>query len=312
MLVAKYTINQTNVRLSAAQPVRWEERRVGGTVEAHDHEFYEVCLVTAGSALHVTEENTRSVDAGDVIIVSPGAVHAFTKPREFSVINVYYLAEWYLPELRMTSDNDGLLALFFAPILYSRALAPRIVTFGTENGGIEGVRAELQDMRLDGEPGRRWVSACFTKVLLMLATQYRLNQDAVHAPAFPAIVWTTLGEIDRRIAAGTTLDLAAHAQRMACTRDHLGRVFKDAIGIGPMAFFQRRRIHFACRRILGSPHSLSEIAYGLGFSDEAHFNRVFQREIGLAPGQYRRKFSPNSLSGDKMVRRDNLNEHPAR
>jgi len=291
MLVAKYTINQSNVRLSAAQPVRWEERTVGIAVEAHDHEFYEVCLVTAGSALHVTDEHTQKVAVGDVSIISPGAVHAFSKPRDFAVINLYYLAEWYLPELRMTSDDDGLLALFFAPILYSRAQAARIVVFRCQQPMLSAIRAELQDMRLEAKPGRRWVSACFTKTLLLLATQYRLTQEAVRAPVFPAIVWTTLGEIDRRIAAGTALDLAAHAQRLACTRDHLGRVFKDAIGIGPMAFFQRRRIHFACRQILSSPHSLSEIAYGLGFADEAHFSRIFQREIGLAPGQYRKKFA---------------------
>lgn len=293
MLFPKFTINQGNVRLSAARPVRWEERKVQVAVEAHDHEFYEICLVTSGSALHVTAEGTAQVATGHVIIVSPGAVHAFAQPRGLTVINLYYLAEWYLPELRMSSDEDGLLALFFAPILYSQARSSRIVVFEVPETGLTAIRRELSEMCAQPsgeEPGRRWMSACFTKTLLLFATNYRLNQTTAAAPAFPALVWLTLAEIDRRIAAGTSLSLTDHVRRLGCTRDHLGRVFKGAIGLGPMAFFQQRRIHHACRRILDTQHTLSEIAYDLGFADEAHFNRLFQREMGLAPGQYRKKF----------------------
>lgn len=47
----------------------------------------------------------------------------------------------------------------------------------------------------------------------------------------------------------------------------------------------------ACSRILRDPHqqgcSISEIAYGCGFNDLSHFNRVFRARFNMSPRQWR-------------------------
>lgn len=57
-------------------------------------------------------------------------------------------------------------------------------------------------------------------------------------------------------------------------------------------YIQERRLA-RCRRALEDPQqahrSLSEIAYGWGFSDMTHFGRSFRKAYGMLPSEYRRR-----------------------
>lgn len=54
----------------------------------------------------------------------------------------------------------------------------------------------------------------------------------------------------------------------------------------------QRRLEM-CRRALEdvghASISISEIAFGWGFSDEAHFSRRFKAQFGCPPSEYRRR-----------------------
>lgn len=53
-----------------------------------------------------------------------------------------------------------------------------------------------------------------------------------------------------------------------------------------------------CRKALGNPsqahRTISDIAYGWGFSDMTHFSRSFKREFGMLPTEYRRGAAEHS------------------
>lgn len=58
----------------------------------------------------------------------------------------------------------------------------------------------------------------------------------------------------------------------------------------PAAWIRGRRLE-RCRRDLANPHqrhrSIRDIAAGWGFSDPAHFSRIFRAAYGMTPGEYR-------------------------
>jgi AraC-like DNA-binding protein len=47
--------------------------------------------------------------------------------------------------------------------------------------------------------------------------------------------------------------------------------------------------------LLNSDATLADIAVGCGFADQSHFTRVFARQIGLTPGQWRRLNVPGPI-----------------
>ncbi|EEC69372.1 hypothetical protein OsI_38499 [Oryza sativa Indica Group] len=69
-------------------------------------------------------------------------------------------------------------------------------------------------------------------------------------------------------------------------RYQLIRAFKAATGMTPHAWQMNLRINCARAR-LRDGHSLADVAHGLGFADQAHFQRMFKAHAGVTPGRFR-------------------------
>lgn len=68
---------------------------------------------------------------------------------------------------------------------------------------------------------------------------------------------------------------------------HLSRVFRKQYHCTIGDYIRRLRIDYASRQILDSRATLLEIAIAAGFSDQSHFSRIFKREMGITPTEYR-------------------------
>jgi AraC-like DNA-binding protein len=79
-----------------------------------------------------------------------------------------------------------------------------------------------------------------------------------------------------------TADLAKLA---GLSPSHLIRTFHRDVGRPPYAYYRLARIARA-EQLLWQGSSFSDIAFGLGFSDQSHFCRDFKRGTGFTPGQY--------------------------
>jgi AraC family transcriptional regulator len=70
---------------------------------------------------------------------------------------------------------------------------------------------------------------------------------------------------------------------------HFSRAFTRSLGEAPHVYLIRRRLDRARHLMLTSDMALSELAVACGFSDQAHFCKLFSRYIGKTPGAWRRE-----------------------
>jgi len=82
--------------------------------------------------------------------------------------------------------------------------------------------------------------------------------------------------------------LAAFCDVLNVSETHLERVCRHVTGLSPTDIIHQRQIVEARRMLFHSVMSVSEIAYGLGFTDPAYFSRFFSRHVGMSPIAYRR------------------------
>jgi AraC family transcriptional regulator len=95
-----------------------------------------------------------------------------------------------------------------------------------------------------------------------------------------------LDYIDRHITSRVLVaDLCAQVWR---SEAHFSRSFKGTFGYSPHAFVVRRRIELAAKYMLNTDMSLSEIALGCGFVDQAHLCKQFRMVTGETPAAWRR------------------------
>src|ERR1700692_1632135 len=80
-------------------------------------------------------------------------------------------------------------------------------------------------------------------------------------------------------------DLCALVQR---SEAHFSRSFKRTFGESPHVFLVRRRVELAAQCMLTTHASLSDIALGCGFVDQAHLCKHFRVVTGETPAAWRR------------------------
>lgn len=84
-----------------------------------------------------------------------------------------------------------------------------------------------------------------------------------------------------------TFDVEAFAKQMAVSRATLNRKIKAITGTSPKAFIRSMRMKRAAHLLASSDLPINEIFFQVGFYDASNFSRVFRKEFGMTPSQYR-------------------------
>ena len=288
-----HTIKQAQVQLSAARPVRVQHLDVAGEVAPHDHDFYELCIIRSGTALHRAEHFDLPMQPGTVGIMPPARFHAIQQVNNLRVTNVYYLAEWLLADLKSFWEQEGLVPLFLAANLFRRNDLIRTLQFDLTPEEAEAAFRELDETEREqqrAKPSLLYVRACFLKFLVLLCRAYARQADRALGFEFRREIWMALHHMEEQIENAEPLHVDALARHVHLSVDHLSRIFRQATGYAPLEYFQRRRIQQACRLLLNPQLSVTEIGAMLGYADSAHLCRLFKRQVGQTPKEFRKSY----------------------
>lgn len=297
MLRAEHTVSQVRVKLSASHPVRLQHIDLDEDTRIHDHDYTEICLILRGRVDHHTEAGTETCNEGSVIVAQPGAVHGFSRPSNASVLNIYFLSEWLLHDLRYLWDVDELVSLFLATGLFrmSRTVPTTVFSFTDREREVSLYEIDTLEKELDQDaPSPLYIKSCFTKLLIQLSRSYHRHASRFGTRRagldFRPEVRAMLEQTERLIEDGKPFDLGALSGTTGFSAEYASKLFKEASGWPPQEYYQRRRVQHACNRLLNPSQTIGDIVYDLGYSDAAHFSRTFKRVMGISPKVYRARF----------------------
>lgn len=289
-----FTIAQQQVKLSATLPVRAEPLRVEHDVPPHDHDYHEICVVWSGACEHARPDGRETLGRGSLIVVPPGGVHAFHRPRALEVTNLYYLTEWLLSDLRALWDTEGLVPLFVGRRLFGNLADSRARVIQLAEPELAAVRVELEALEAERQvphPSPLLLRASLLKCLVILSRAFARTSAGDLAPRCRPEVWAALDHVEDVLAqGGDGFRPAALARRAGVSPDHLGRLFRETLGCSLTEYFQRRRVEQAKLLLLDRRRTVTDVAHELGFTDGAHLCRHFQRHVGESPRAYRRRY----------------------
>src|SRR5437867_4019013 len=112
--------------------------------------------------------------------------------------------------------------------------------------------------------------------------------------AVEAAVW-----MDRH--AHETLDLGRLARGAGLSAFHFLRLFAQVLGVTPHQYVIRSRMRHAARLLASDAHSITDIAFSVGFGDLSNFVRTFRRAAGVSPRGFRR-----AARGDRKIFQDRI------
>jgi AraC-like DNA-binding protein len=83
--------------------------------------------------------------------------------------------------------------------------------------------------------------------------------------------------------------LRALANVAGLSTSHFTRAFRESVGFTPHHWITLQRCTLAKEMLIRNELSLADIAFEVGFADQAHFSRSFKQLVGAGPGAWRRE-----------------------
>ena len=128
-------------------------------------------------------------------------------------------------------------------------------------------------------PGSRAASQLAFALLCELA-----GADSA-APPLPPLVEAAIEDIRQNYAG--LYGVEELSERLGVSKSHLVRTFTAAVGVPPGRYLTTVRVEAAMRLLLHREYTLDVIASLCGFSGANYLCRVFKKETGQSPAQWR-------------------------
>ena len=115
--------------------------------------------------------------------------------------------------------------------------------------------------------------------------QLKPEKDFVATDSMRDIVQKAAAWIDSHYA--ESLTLVSIAERYHVESSYFSKIFRQEIGINLILYITQKRIEKSKEYIRGSDMGLMEIAFMVGYDDYTYFSRVFKKNEGMSPREYR-------------------------
>lgn len=267
-----------------------------GTTATHHHEFFELVYLLNGRGVHRIGTATYPIHAGDVYVISPNEPHAYypLDRSEVRIVNVLFLPS-LLDESLFQGELCGLTRLLYIEPLFRAEthFSHRLNLQGGLAYRVEQLLREMEAEQQTRAPGYAIVlKNLFCTLLVLLSRAYeqqiRNDEDEPTLTRRHAVVEAALRYIEAHYTEPVSLaDVARHT---AISPSRLAHLFKQHTRRSLLAYLHEYRIGRISADLLATNAPISELATNLGYGDLRFFYRVFRRQMGCSPSEYRRRF----------------------
>lgn len=259
----------------------------------HEHFFAEICFCLAGEAEFWAGDVLERVARADALVVPPGmyhssaSLHAVTIPPHTAFSRLLWMALFpYGCVLNLCESSGGM-----------HVSTPRQLVVERH------ANASLQDMVMELRSADEYsglIARC--KLLEGLAWLCRGDErhwtdtsaGAIEPPSLSAAAETSISGRARKFIEehfDQRLDLDTIAQAVCTNKSNLCRVFRNDTGSTVGEHLTRVRID-AGKKLLLTSLPVGAVAKLAGFEDPYYFSRVFHKETGLSPTEFRIRSAP--------------------
>lgn len=249
----------------------------GHAYDPHWHDSFLVGITEQGLQQFNCRRQQHNSTPGKVFLLEPGDIHDGTAPKAggFTYRTLYLDPRWLDRELRAQFEE----APDNAQLSFAATLAedPRLA-IATADAFEAMHHDELRIVR----------QTALDHLLANLTSHLRWRTLVDPDPRLPLVAQRARDYLHSHLQQDIGLDDLA--QVTGVDRFRLSRAFKAAFGLAPHAYLIQLRLTRA-RRLLARGEAPVSVAAALGFADQSHLGRWFQRAYRMTPADYRRRCS---------------------
>lgn len=245
--------------------------------------FYEIYFITKGNGTFLIDDVTIPYQAGTIIFIPPYSRREWNSKKETDAYCILFEEEFIGQFF-----NDSLFVYRF-DFFHSHNSPFHLTTTHDELKSyiekVTEIKDEIRNLQNDSE---HLLRSIFYYLLIILNRKY-INQHKIKGELFQNIeVLEFIKLIDKNYKEKHLVE--DYTQMLGISKTYLNKKLKS-LSTTASDLIKARLLREAKKELLYTTLSVSEIAYGLNFSEPANFNRFFKMMTTLTPNQYRSEFS---------------------
>ncbi len=238
----------------------------------HAHETFSIGVIRCGRTDYINQTTRQRVGPGAVVVMNPGDVHGCNPVTDepWSYRMLYVDRAWLgglQHEWGFSANHD------FRPFAATTSTAPAL--YAGFNRFYDVLTAGAAD-----QLQRQCAAVAFFEQM-----QSSLGPATVAEREENLKLERAAEYISDNCTAALKLEDICGASGLSPS--YLIRAFRKRYGMTPHTYLLNRRIQLA-RGLLKGGGAIADVALETGFSDQAHFQRIFKQFLAATPGQYRR------------------------
>lgn len=242
------------------------------TFPKHMHDEYSIVIITRGVHEVNYKNKVEYLDSSTILTLNPGQIHGGREVLENGWGHIgWFPKEDFINKLLSDMDLNNKKLTFRnfmekSPVManYLRTINQRLIN---SNDPLECEELLTQ--------GVSQIIICFGKLIPPEKMQLSGSGKIKH----------TIEYLQAHYNEKITLNELANIAKMS--KYHFLRSFSAQVGLPPHAYQNQLRINKS-KNMIQKGKSLIEIAYECGYSDQAHFSRMFKNNYGVSPIHYRK------------------------
>lgn len=271
----------------------------------HKHtDCHEICFMVRGSVEWWAQSQVFSVGPHDIFVTQPGEEHggvdAFMHPCELFWVHIRprNALLQQLSHLRQRHfKGDATMTHHFRRLLQEHRGAQNALAVATS------VETSVEKQT----SSTRSLAALRAALNLLVVDTLRFHDAALRAqPSAPPLspqISVAMQSMIAQLESPRCLSLAA--QRASLRGTQFRKRFQDETGFSPQEYLVRARVQEAKTRLRQSAQTVTEIAFGVGFSSSQYFATVFRKLVGMTPQQYRQRTEQSATQSATQRERSN-------
>ncbi len=237
----------------------------------HLHRELEVIALLEGDVLACADSLHCEMHAGDLFLSFPNQIHSY----ETLSAKEEHLGFLFKPDLVPEMMELFTMSLPKTPVIVGGAADPKIRLL---------LDALLETRSREPFPHLHDLRRGY---LLALCSELIPRMDVVKLPGDSEALRAIVSFCTRNFAENLSLSLLE--EKLHLNKYYISHLFCDKLGLRFNDYINSLRVSEACRYLLNSAHSVTEIASLVGFNTPRTFNRAFIRQKGESPTDYRKR-----------------------
>lgn len=254
----------------------------------HFHKDYEILFNIENSGTRFIGDSIQRFNNGDLVIVGPHIPHYWHSDDKYFEGLDDLMAKVILIQFEKTFLGDK---FFSIPEMKKIDEFLAKTSYGVRFRGRDAAKIGEKIIQISDEEGwRRLVLMIEMLCMMSEATEAQLLSSRAYTEAFKYSDQKKMTELfnfmvqnhNREISLDEISKYAAMNKTAFCRyfKKSTSKTFSDALN--------EIRISFACKQLINTDKTVSEIAFECGFNNISYFNRLFQRIKKVTPLVYRK------------------------